>query len=139
MVLVDLLRTYHADGTNGVVLLNGERVCYSIELPWRDNVRNISCIPEGIYPLSKRYSNRFGWHIWVKDVPQRSGILFHPANDAQREVRGCIAPVRELTGAGKGVASRVAFERLRLRVYALLDGGESVYLQVKKGGSDECD
>ncbi|RQP16376.1 MAG: hypothetical protein EAS52_12010, partial [Parapedobacter sp.] len=93
--------------------------------------RNISCIPEGTYPLSKRYSKRFGWHVLVEDVPQRSGILFHPANDAQNELRGCIAPVSQLTGIGRGTNSRVAFEKLRRRIYALLDQGQQVLLQIE--------
>lgn len=123
--MIGLLRTYHPQGTNGEIWLNGELVCYSIELPWLDNIRNTSCIPEGTYSLSKRYSQRFGWHILVEDVPQRSGILFHPANDARKELRGCIAPVSQLTGIGRGTNSTVAFENLRGRVYALLDIGES--------------
>lgn len=129
MVVIGLLRTYHPEGTDGEIWLADELLCYSIELPWLDNVRNISCIPEGTYPLSKRYSKRFGWHILVEDVPQRSGILFHPANDARKELRGCIAPVSRLTGIGRGMDSRRAFERLRQHVYALLDNGEQVYLR----------
>lgn len=132
MVVIGLLRTYQPEGTNGEIWLNGELVCYSIELPWLDNRRNISCIPEGTYPLSKRYSKRFGWHILVIAVPQRSGILFHPANDAQKELRGCIAPVSKLTGIGKGINSRVAFEKLRQRVYALMDQGQQVCLLIEK-------
>lgn len=131
MVMIGLLRTYQPEGTNGEIWLNGELVCYSIELPWLDNIRNISCIPEGTYSLSKRYSKQFGWHVLVTDVPQRSSILFHPANDARKELRGCIAPVSQLTGIGKGINSRIAFENLRERVYALLDTGERVYLRIE--------
>lgn len=132
MVVIGLLRTYQPEGTNGEIWMDGELVCYSIELPWLDNIRNISCIPEGTFPLSKRYSKRFGWHILVIAVPQRSGILFHPANDAQKELRGCIAPVSKLTGIGKGINSKVAFEKLRQRVYALLDQGQQVCLLIEK-------
>lgn len=130
-MVIGLLRTYHPEGTNGTVWLESELLCYSIELPWLDNIRNISCIPEGIYPLAKRYSKRFGWHIAVKGVPQRCGILFHPANDARKQLRGCIAPVRRLTGIGKGTGSGRAFEALKQRVYALLDQGQQVYLQIE--------
>lgn len=130
-MVIELLRTYHPKGTNGEIWLNGELLCYTIELPWLDNLRNISCIPESTYPLFKRYSKRFGWHILVEDVPQRSGILFHPANDAGKELRGCIAPVSQLTAIGKGINSRVAFEKLRTRVYAILDQGQQVYLQIE--------
>lgn len=129
---MDLLRAYAGGGTHGEVRMNGELVCYSIELPWRDNARNISCIPEGSYRLSKRYSKRFGWHILVRDVPGRSNILIHPANDALRELQGCIAPVTRLTGPGKGSESRKAFEKLKQRTYDLIDQSEEVYLRILK-------
>ena len=132
MVVIELLRTYHPKGTNGEIWMDGEQLCYTIELPWLDNLRNISCIPEGTYSLSKRYSKRFGWHILIKNVPARSGILFHPANDAKNELRGCIAPVSQLTGIGNGANSKVAFEKLRRRVYALLDQGQQVCLLIEK-------
>lgn len=39
----------------------------------------------------------------VKAVAGRSFILIPPANDAQKELRGCIAPVSILTAEGKGL------------------------------------
>ena len=47
------------------------------------------------------------------DVPGREGIDIHPANDALKELKGCIAPVSKTTGEGKGVYSRRAFYKLR--------------------------
>ncbi|WP_240768664.1 DUF5675 family protein [Olivibacter sp. XZL3] len=132
MVVVKLLRTYSAQGTNGEVWIDGELICYTIELPWRNNVRNISCIPEGSYPLAKRYSKKFGWHIAVKEVPERSAILFHPANDAKKELRGCIAPVSQLSGAGMGTLSRLAFDKLKQCIYSALDQGKEVNLVILK-------
>ncbi|WP_245586340.1 DUF5675 family protein [Olivibacter sitiensis] len=132
MLVAKLLRTYGDRGTNGEIWIGDDLVCYAIELPWRENVRNISCIPEGTYPLAKRYSKRFGWHILVRDVPMRSAILFHPANNAEKELRGCIAPVSELTGEGKGIRSRVAFEKLKGAIYATLDQGQEVVLVIER-------
>lgn len=133
-MVVGLLRTYHSQGTNGEIWIGGEFVCYAIELPWLDNVRNNSCIPEGIYVLSKRYSKKFKWHVLVKDVYGRSEILFHPANDARIELRGCIAPVSQISGIGRGVQSVAAFNKLRDIVYASIDKGEQVLLEVLKKG-----
>jgi hypothetical protein len=45
-------------------------------------------------------------------VNDRELILIHPANDALKELRGCIAPVSILTGPGKGILSRNAFQKL---------------------------
>lgn len=132
MVVVELLRAYSEQGTNGEVWIDGELICYTIELPWSNNVRNISCIPEGSYPLAKRYSKKFGWHIVVKEVPKRSEILFHPANDAKKELRGCIAPVSQLSGAGMGTLSRLAFDKFKQCIYSALDQEKEVNLVILK-------
>ena len=61
----------------------------------------------------------------------RSFILFHPANNALKELNGCIAPVTKLSGPGLGLMSRKAFERLKTLVYQALDNKESVELIVE--------
>jgi hypothetical protein len=57
-------------------------------------------------------------------------ILFHPANNALRELNGCIAPVTQLSGPGLGLMSRKAFTKLKGLVYKVLDRQESVELIV---------
>ena len=96
MVLV-LNRTYFPEGTQGTLEWNGTIVCYTIELPWLQNQRRISCVPEGEYVLQKRFSPKFKWHLHLKNVPGRDLILIHPANDAKKELLGCIAPVSKHT------------------------------------------
>jgi len=132
MLVVKLLRAYDSRGTNGEIWIGDGLVCYAIELPWRENVRNISCIPEGTYRLAKRYSKRFGWHILIRDVPMRSAILIHPANNAKKELRGCIAPVTELVGHGQGLRSKIAFEKLKESVYSSLGQGKEVVLIIER-------
>jgi len=127
-----LLRTYGTLGTQGRLLLQGEEICKTIELPWRGNARKISCIPEGRYPLKKRYSRKFGWHFHVTKVPERSLILIHPANCARKELQGCIAPVTTLTGEGAGRSSRVVFEQLKKRFFPILEEGKPIYLTLQK-------
>lgn len=61
----------------------------TLELPWRNNQRNISRIPSALYSVSPRYSARFGQHLHVLDVPNRSHILFHVGN-WPRNTDGCI-------------------------------------------------
>jgi hypothetical protein len=131
---LELIRTYYPDGTNGQLLLNGEMVCSTIELPWKNNASQVSCIPEGKYELRKRYSQRFGWHLELMNVPGRQLILIHPANDALKELRGCIAPVSFLSGHGKGIQSRMAFKKLIEKVYPALDKKETIHfiIQSKK-------
>ena len=35
----------------------------TLELPWKDNWQNVSCIPPGLYRIEARYSHRFGHHL----------------------------------------------------------------------------
>lgn len=125
------MRRYHEQGTNGTLRCAGRLVCHTIELPWKQNLPLRSCIPEGRYLLRKRYSPRFKWHLLVTGVPGRSHILVHPANDALRELNGCIAPVCTLTAPGKGLLSKNAMERLKAVVYRALEQ-EPVFLIIKK-------
>ena len=53
------------------------------------------------------------------------------ANNALRELNGCIAPVTKLSGPGLGLMSRKAFEKLKTLVYQALDNTESVELIVE--------
>lgn len=128
-----LCRTYHINGTNGLFYdPAGELLCYTIELPWRNNRVRESCIPEGTYQLTKRYSQKFKHHIHLEDVLDRSLILIHPANNAGTELLGCIAPVTTLTGPGTGNSSRVQFEKIKEMVYNWIDQGEEVYIEIKE-------
>lgn len=70
----------------------------TVERPWLDNQRNVSCIPDGTYTVKRINSPKFGKRCWeVTKVPDRSHILFHVAN-YPHNVEGCI-------GLGKGVMS----------------------------------
>lgn len=125
---LELFRTYDPEGTNGELKLV---VCNTIELPWLQNQRNVSCIPEGRYELRKRFIKKFGLHLLVVDVPDRSWILIHPANDAKTQLKGCIAPVTQLTGPGKGRDSRLANEKLKALVLEALERKEKVFITIK--------
>ena len=127
---LELVRTYFPAGTNGKLQLTGTAVCHTIELPWKENEPGISCIPEGKYVLVKRYSKKFGWHLLVEGTVSRSLILLHPANDAKKDLRGCIAPVSTLTGPGKGTQSRLAFKKLIALVYQALEKRETIHLVI---------
>jgi Family of unknown function (DUF5675) len=130
MVLI-LSRTYFPDGTNGKLECEGKFICNTIELPWKENEKRISCIPEGEYLLQKRYSRKFKWHLEVIDVKNRKLILFHPANNALKELKGCIAPVTKLSGPGLGQQSRRAFAKLKRLVYRAFDSTEKVKLIIQ--------
>jgi len=107
-MVIELQRLYQDGWTDGLIFIKGILLCRSIELRWANNERNVSCVPEGVYPMAIIQHPKFGECLLVNNVKGRSGILVHVANDAQKELRGCIAPVFSLSGNGKGLHSRLA-------------------------------
>ena len=76
---------------------------YITELPWRNNEKSKSCIPEGLYKISWSHSPRFGFAYRVHEVPGRSAILIHAGNYAGDTVHkylsnsyGCMLPALRL-------------------------------------------
>ena len=80
--------------TLGNLYADDEWICYTIERPWKDNERRISCLPIGTYSLTTKEYGRF-YDRYKLPIPilgntePRSEILIHPANYA-RELAGCI-------------------------------------------------
>ena len=88
MKVVNLLRTKFTDhGTFGLVSFDGLRM-KSLELPWRNNMRKLSCIPTGDYKCQIVNSPRFGRVYGVLAVSGRSSILIHSANLAGDRIKG---------------------------------------------------
>lgn len=74
----------------------------TLELPWKNNERMVSCIPPGEYlvvkmkPTAKRNYEYFH----VTNVPGRDSILWHPGNYT-RQILGCILPGEAHTDLNK--------------------------------------
>lgn len=65
--------------------------CKTIELEWKNNESQISCVPVGYYNIEFEYSPRFDEHLWeLKGVPSRSEAKIHVAN-YYTQIQGCIA------------------------------------------------
>ena len=127
-----LIRDTHSDtSTIGKLYLNGELMCDTLENPWLDNQRNISCIPEGQYDvrirLARESATRDYIHLLVQEVPKRSYILFHIGNTA-KDTQGCI-----LVGLKRQQDfvsnSRLAMDLLMKEIINL--GGEKINLIIK--------
>lgn len=64
--------------------------CYTLELPWLNNAKSISCIPAGKYFVDKQYSGHFGVDTFtVNKVKDRTYIRIHPGNFTS-DIQGCI-------------------------------------------------
>lgn len=102
-----LERVYLADRTLGSWYgPDGGLVCKTLELPWKNNERKVSCIKEGIYPVTysppvladdpNTEADESGGrqprpyaHYIVHRVPGRSGILVHKGYNPSWS-QGCI-------------------------------------------------
>lgn len=76
------LRIYSDEG---VILYQ----CKTLELPYLDNQKRISCIPKGTYKVVKRNSTKYKDHFHILDVPNRDFILIHNGNYAE-QTQGCV-------------------------------------------------
>lgn len=120
---------YLPDETLGVLLVDNIPKFTTLEDPWKDNAKNISCIPTGNYTCSRYQSGKFGPTYIVDHVPGRSGILFHKGN-TNKETQGCI-----LVGRSYGtilespaiISSYLAFNDL----LSILEGIESFSLKIE--------
>ena len=75
--------------TFGVLLDGNIPFCVTLERAWKQNQKNISCIPRGFYLCKRVASPKFGNTFEIKDVPGRSLILFHKGNISD-DTHGCI-------------------------------------------------
>lgn len=77
----------------GVELWSG----LSLELPWRDNKSDLSCVPDGLYVATLRPTSKFGYPVYMLEaVPGRVACELHIGNWAgditlgwKSDVEGC--------------------------------------------------
>jgi len=91
MLQVKLLRveTDPRYGSFGILLINGEVFCITLEPYWRFNFKNVSCIPSGQYICKRYYSSKYGETFIITDIAGRTLVLFHPGN-IKKHSKGCI-------------------------------------------------
>lgn len=104
-------RVEQGAATRGEVLVEGEPFCRSLELPWLDNQRGISCIPLGTYEVRLLPSKRWGRPIpHITNVPGRSAIEIHIGNFL-RDTDGCVLLGNRFLSDDVILGSRIAFEK----------------------------
>lgn len=90
------------DATNGMLFIDGEFECYTLEDEYRDvKVMGETCIPEGTYDVkfrkeggfhsrySAKYKNAHYGMLHVQDVPNFEFILIHTGN-TDEHTAGCL-------------------------------------------------
>lgn len=88
---VILTREHNYDqGTFGQMYFHDVSIACTAELPWRGNLPDVSCIPDGRYWVEP-YNSPAHPGVWhVTNVPGRSNILIHNGNCPEVDSEGCI-------------------------------------------------
>ena len=86
--MLNIKRWYHKDCTLGRLSV-GSFQCFTLELPWLENQRGVSCIPRGTYKAFKRNSPKNGLVVEFRSVTDRSNIQIHSGNYT-RQIEGCV-------------------------------------------------
>lgn len=91
-VIVTLTRSFlDIDVTMGMLQISGidHDPIYTLENPWLDNQKNVSCIPTGAYVCSRHVSPSKGRCLKIHGVEGRTHILIHVGN-TEADTQGCI-------------------------------------------------
>ena len=90
-----LLKLYRYNDTGketlGLLYVDNKFFCYTLEPPWKNNERNVSCIPPDTYKCFIYDSPKRGKVVVLEDVPGRTGIQIHIGNNRD-DTEGCILP-----------------------------------------------
>ena len=122
--------------TSGVISIIDDEgtIWYSsvcMERGFRDNQRNISNVPAGIYDLVYEHSPKFKRKLWeLKGVPNRSECKIHASN-YWYQLNGCISPGSYLTKLNKDTYLDLAASRRALNdFHRVLNGMTKTTIQV---------
>lgn len=119
--MADLILTravYTPTGTLGMIHDDKQAYCVTLEDPWNQNQKNISCIPIGVYEVVPHSGARFK-NVWrLLNVPGRAGILIHAGN-TQANTEGCILLGTSFVPDGAHIAgSQIALDAMRVYLKA---------------------
>jgi len=102
MKLTVVRTQFGTDATNGILLINGQFECYTLEDQYQAvKVMHETCIPEGTYDIkfrkvggfhtkySERYGNSHYGMLHLQDVPNFTYILIHAGN-TDEHTSGCL-------------------------------------------------
>lgn len=115
-----LIDRYDDSGTQTLgklyILENGYKSifnCDTLELPWKNNNTQVSCIPLGEYVVVKRWSPARGNHLHILDVPGRTWVLIHAGN-YHTDILGCVLVGSDLKDLNKDGELDVINSRITL-------------------------
>lgn len=114
MRIAELIRLEESEqGTIGILKIDKEVFCYTLEPADMLNKANVSCIPVQQYICQRVQSPKFGETFEITNVPGRSHVLFHSGNTVG-DTLGCVilgSTVGKLKGQRAVLNSGKTFEQ----------------------------
>lgn len=105
--------TQSDNGTFGVWINDDRPLFATLELPWKDNQKDISCVPAGTYHVAITFSNHFQKDVFLlSGVPNRDNVEIHVGNTV-KDILGCIIVGMEYSMSDYAIVnSKIAFTNL---------------------------
>ncbi|PXY01417.1 hypothetical protein DF185_07995 [Marinifilum breve] len=108
---------------------------HTLELPWKENKKCVSCIPEGEYKIGLWNTQKFPNTFEIKNVPNRTNILIHKGN-FNTNTLGCVLlgldkkdlnqdGLLDITDSGE------AMDHLNELIRDLISEGEDAFIKIR--------
>lgn len=105
--------------------------CNTLELPWKNNARNISCVPKGVYECKWTFwPNKLKSTYELQLVPGRGGIKIHVGNYFS-DIQGCILLGNGLSDINKDGQLDVINSKITIAAFEKLLNKQPFTLQIK--------
>jgi len=127
---IKLIRKWKTDkSTLGELFVDGEHFSWTLELPWKDNEHDVSCIPTGTYDIKIVFSQHFQKKVpELQNVPDREEIYIHNGS-YPKDTLGCI--LVGFTKAEDFISdSKMAFGALLVRIALAVTKEEDVSIEI---------
>tara|TARA_R110002033_G_scaffold121666_3_gene164587 strand:- start:880 stop:1275 length:396 start_codon:yes stop_codon:yes gene_type:complete len=125
----ELCRSYLPDRTVGIFKHEDFKL-KSLELPWRNNLEDKSCVKEGVYLVVPDSTGKHKWFS-IQDVEGRTDIEIHVANYL-KDINGCVGLGMELGRDYNIYNSKAALESL-----VEYTNGESFLLHIRAATAED--
>ncbi|WP_215226782.1 DUF5675 family protein [Echinicola shivajiensis] len=130
-----LFRRLFDDCAQGTIYWKGEQLVKTVEFPQMDKNGQVSFIPEGHYPLHRKYIPQLGWNIELEG----DGQYAHPIRSFSKgmtEQYGGIHPVLFHQEAIQVKASRIAYQNFKQFIFEQMNQGIPIDLNIITYGTN---
>jgi hypothetical protein len=119
------------NATVGSLTIGGSEIARTLELPFKDNLENVSRVQAGTYDGFIRTDGTKGWRIELKNVPNRTNVQLHVGNYT-KDTEGCVLLGLDVSTANTStgttcavVKSKEAFSALQAAMQNASENGVS--------------